>query len=80
MNTIKATQILTAQVLNVDFAESRNSYVVNVVSKTKDGGYKVHDPIWTNSSQTPLFTAGMSVNVIPIKGKDGKVRPQILPA
>ena len=80
MKTIKSTSVIAAQVLNVDFAESRNSYVVNCVSKQSDGGYKIHDPIWTNSPLAPVFTAGMSVNLIPIKGKDGKVRPQILPA
>jgi hypothetical protein len=80
MKKINASSIIAAQVLNVDFAESRNSFVINCVSKQSDGGYKVHDPIWTNSSQTPLFVAGQAVNLIPIKGKDGKTRQQILPA
>ena len=77
---ITKSQIVSAQVLNIDFAESMNSYVVNCVSPLKDGGYKVHEPVWTNSMQTPIFTAGQSVNLIPIKGKDGKTRHQILPA
>ena len=80
MKKINASSIIAAQVLNVDFAESKNSFVINCVSKQSDGGYKIHDPIWTNSSQTPLFTSGMAVNLIPVKGTDGKTRYQILPA
>ena len=79
MKTIKASSIIAAQVLNIDFAASANSYVVNCVSKQSDGGYKVHDPIWTNSSQQPVFTSGQSVNLIPVKGNDGKTRHQVLP-
>jgi len=80
MNKILKSSLVSAQVLNVDFAASQNSYVINVVSPLKDGGYKVHDPIWTNSSQQPVFTAGQSVNLIPVKGNDGKTRNQLLPA
>tara|TARA_R100001440_G_scaffold22500_2_gene36704 strand:- start:8844 stop:9086 length:243 start_codon:yes stop_codon:yes gene_type:complete len=80
MKTIKASSIVSAQVLNVDFAESQNSYVVNTVTKQTDGGYKVHDPIWTNSATPPALQAGQAVSLIPIKGNDNKVRYQLLPA
>ena len=80
MKTIKASAIVSAQVLNVDFAEPMNSYVVNCVSKQADGGYKIHDPIWTNSTVAPNVSAGQSVVLLPIKGKNNKIRHQVLPA
>ncbi len=84
MKNIKATSILAAQVLNIDFVASENSYVINCVSKQSDGGYKVHDPIWTNSPLAPVFTAGQSVNLIPetytSKAKKTVTKFHILPA
>ena len=84
MNTIQASEIVSAQVLNIDFADKLNSYVVNVVSPLEDGGYKVHEPIYTNSAQQPVFTAGQSVNLIPEtytnKAKKRVTKFHILPA
>ena len=84
MNTISKTQIVPAQVLNIDFADKLNSYIVTVVSPLKDGGYKVHEPIYTNSAQQPVVTAGQSVNLIPEaytnKAKKRVTKYHILPA
>jgi len=84
MNKILKSSLVSAQVLNVDFVASENSYVVNCVSPLSDGGYKVHDPIWTNSAQQPVFTAGQSVNLIPEtytnKKKKRVTKFHILPA
>lgn len=84
MKNITPSQIVSAQVLNIDFAESMNSYVVNCVSPLKDGGYKVHESIWTNSTVPPVFTAGQSVNLIPetytTKAKKKVTKFHILPA
>lgn len=84
MNTIEASQIVSAQVLNVDFSARLNSYIVNVVSPLDDGGYKVHEPIYTNSAQQPVFTAGQSVNLVPEtytnKKKKRVTKFHILPA
>ena len=84
MKTIKASAIVSAQVLNVDYSDKQNSYVVTCVSKQQDGGYSVHAPIWTNSSQQPVFTSGMSVNLVPetYKTKTNKqaTKFHILPA
>lgn len=84
MNTIEASSIVAAQVLNIDFADKLNTYVVNVVSPLDGGGYKVHEPIYTNSAQQPVFTAGQSVNLIPEtytnKAKKRVTKFHILPA
>ena len=84
MNTIETSQIVRAQVLNIDFVDKRNSYLINIVSPLDNGGYKVHEPIWTNSTVPPVFTAGQSVNLIPEtytnKEKKQVTKFHILPA
>ncbi len=80
MKTIKATAVISAQVLNVDFAESQNSYVIHFGSAKDDGSYSVHDPIWTNSTVQPELAVGQAVVLLPLVGKDGKKRYQVLPA
>ena len=84
MNKILKSSLVSAQVLNIDFVESENSYVVNCVSPLKDGGYQIHEPIWTNSTVQPIVTAGQSVNLIPEtytnKSKQKVTKFHILPA
>ena len=79
MTTIKASQIVSAQVLSINFADKMNSYVIKVITKEKDGDYTLHPDIWTNSSTRPDLTVGQSVQLIPIIGVDKKERLEILP-
>lgn len=80
MKTIKATEVISAQVINVNFSEAQNSYVINCASRQSDGSYVIHDPIWTNSAATPCVSAGQNAVLLPIVGKDGKKRYSVLPA
>jgi hypothetical protein len=80
MNTISKSQIKSAQVINIGFVESKNSYVVHFAEPQTNGGYKVYPEHWTNSSQLPPFKVGQSVKLIPIIGTDKKERLCPMPA
>lgn len=80
MNTVSKTQIKSAQVINIGFVESKNSYVIHFAEPQQNGGYKVYPEHWTNSSQTPTYKIGQSVKLIPITGTDKKERLVPLPA
>lgn len=80
LNTMKIQNksVLSARVLKIEFAEKLNSYVLHFAVAVS-GGYEIKTT-WTNSSVAPEFTIGQSVVLLPIKGKDDKVRYSPLPA
>lgn len=80
MKSIKASDVISAQAIKVDFVESKNSWVITVVSPKTNGGYNLHEPIWTNSTVQPQVSVGQSVVLIPVVGTDGKARYSVLPA
>lgn len=79
MKTIKASQIVSAQVLSINFADKMNSYVIKLITKKGNGDYTLHPDVWTNSSTRPDFTVGQTLKLIPITGVDNKERLEILP-
>lgn len=77
--TIQKSDIVTAQVLSINFAEPMNSYVIKTFTKKDNGDYDLHNDIWTNSSTRPDFTVGQTLTLIPITGTDNTKRLEILP-
>jgi len=68
---IQKSDIISAQVLKVEFAPEFESWIIKCVQKQTDGSYNLYNS-WTNSTDKPIFTIGQSVLVMPELDDNGK--------